>query len=183
MRWLFGTMFIIALYLFATSLYIFSNILLIAAALLLILISSVANIILSVRAIIQSENPEKSENQMRKIMLFVKLMSVPFFIFNFLRALLTFMPFGAVMAFGDLIFVPLAVFATYLLMIATSAFSIPVIAFYRKSKKIKTTEAAIHIILQLIFVIDVIDSIYLFIALSKKDADTLPSRKSCLPAK
>jgi hypothetical protein len=166
MKWRSGVLFLISLYLFTITHYFLDNIILEVIFGLLLFVSSIANVVISLKCAFTTQEIEKVRNEMRRIMLFIKLLSVPCFVVNFLIwALYGIVPMGFVMW----IFLPLVIFITYSVLLVTSSFSVSTIILYGKSKKLSKVEIIVHIWLQLIFVIDVIDAIYLFIVLNKRE--------------
>lgn len=165
-----STAFLITLYGFFSVFCFIHNKILLALSGLILLAVSIINIVFSIIIAISTQNLPKVRNEMRKIMLFIKLLSIPFFIINF--AIWTGVV-GTVSLFpGGLliwIFVPIIVFLTFIILLVTSSFSISTVILYGRSKLLNKHEIIIHILLQLIFVIDVFDAMFLFCILGKKD--------------
>lgn len=86
-----------------------------------------------------------------------KLCNTPFFILNILMWLLvvpaTFNPF----LMWVWLFVPLAIVYAYMLLLATSSYAIAHLIFLCRKGEISKRTCVLHIFLQLIFVVDVID--------------------------
>lgn len=103
---------------------------------------------------------------LRKYIKTLKLGAIPYFILNFVIYLLLFMLFFAASR-GILIFTPIPLFFliptffTYLAVLFTSPYAIGFVAVLRNENKMKTGKLIMHIILQLCFVLDVIDTIAL----------------------
>lgn len=169
MKWILPSVQVILLYLLATVFFIDLNFhtghyLIILGVLLFI--SGAINIAYAVKCAIKPSNKSKEREKLRAAMLFFKLLTVPFFIANFIVfAIAAFLP----LIFVFWIFYPLVVIATYFLMLVTSSYSIAVLVLYNKSKLLSKRAFAVHVILQLVFIADVVDAIYLFFALRKKD--------------
>jgi len=165
-----STTFLITLYGFLSVFCFSSNKTLLALSGLILLVVSISNIVYSIKLAIRTQNLPKVRNDMRKIMLFIKLLSIPFFLINFtiwtgLVGMLSIFPGGFVIW----VFVPVMVFLTFIILLVTSSFSISTVILYGRSKLLNKPEVFIHILLQLVFVIDVFDAIFLFNVLGKKD--------------
>jgi hypothetical protein len=116
---------------------------------------SIINII-SILSDYKNNNIEKIFQKMKRI----KTSLIPFWIINFI----CYVPISAILlaaghGFGFII-VPLFIFLSYTVLILTSLFSILYLLKLRKNNIISRKQFVIHIILQLIFVIDIIDTIY-----------------------
>jgi hypothetical protein len=99
-------------------------------------------------------------SELRKNAKIIKLTLIPFWILHFiLSAIIIFIFLGISRGMG-IIFVPIPIFFTYILLLITSIFSITYILLLNKNKYLK--HYYVHILLQLCFVIDIIDIIYLF---------------------
>lgn len=170
MKLFLSTAFLITLYGFLSAFCFFSNKILMVLSGLILLAVSIINIVFSIIIAIRTQDLAKVRNEMRKIMLFIKLLSIPFFIINFaiwtgVVGTVSLFPGG----FLIWIFVPVIVFLTFIILLVTSSFSISTVILYGRSKLLNKHEIVIHILLQLIFVIDVFDAIFLFYILGKKD--------------
>ena len=129
----------------------------------LLIISGIGNILMSIITAFQSIEAKNKRNSMIYRMLFLKLSVIPFFVLNFM--LWTGL-FGMLMIFPGGIFllalVPFIIFLTFTVLLVTSSSTISVLVFCYRSKQIDINKLIVHIVLQLIFVVDVIDSIYLY---------------------
>jgi hypothetical protein len=103
---------------------------------------------------------------LRKYMKRLKFGAIPYFILNFLFYLLLFLFFFAASR-GIVVFTPLPlfflipIFFTYLSVLFTSPYAIGFIVALRNEDKMKIGKLVIHILMQLCFVLDVIDTIVL----------------------
>jgi hypothetical protein len=97
--------------------------------------------------------------ELRKRAKIIKLSLIPFWIFHFFISALIMIFFIAISRGMGIIFVPIPMFFTYISLLITSIFSIAFILLLNKNKYLK--RYYIHILLQLCFVIDIIDIIYL----------------------
>lgn len=125
------------------------------ASLLLIVINIVS-------AIKLQKHPINSKGNPLKIIMVFKLALIPFYISNFVSGLIV-----AMLALNPLMFLLWALVAlwiayTFSTMLSTSAYGISLIITLGKKSILTRGECVKHIILQLIFVADVIDSIILF---------------------
>lgn len=109
----------------------------------------------------------KNYSLLRKAMKRMKLGAVPFFIFNFLICLLVaaFM-FGASRGFA--VFMPWtwawffsAVTATWIITVGSSCYGIFFTRLLRQRAQISSSQMVKHIVLQMIFVLDVVDTLIL----------------------
>lgn len=89
-----------------------------------------------------------------------KLIFIPFQILTLLILALAFLP---LMMLGSAAFIctRFGVRFLYISLLSTSVYSILFVLFLYNKKKITLFETVVHIILQLIFVLDIIDSLYL----------------------
>ncbi|MBK1813191.1 hypothetical protein JHL18_21445 [Clostridium sp. YIM B02505] len=103
---------------------------------------------------------------MRKNMKALKFGVIPYFVINFIIYVLLFLLFFAASR-GLFIFTPIPllllipVFFAYLTVIFTASYGIGFSLILYKEKRIKTGKLVLHILLQLCFVLDVIDTIVL----------------------
>lgn len=133
-----------------------------------LVISGIINIVFAIINIINAIKLFKNKefDFLRKYMKKIKLRAIPYFILNFIFFFLLFMLFAAATR-GIMLATPfpllflIPVFFTYLSVIFTSSYGIGYVAFLYKEGKIKTSKLIIHIILQLCFVLDVLDTIIL----------------------
>lgn len=139
----------------------------------LLILSGIGNILMSIIFAFQSIDTKNRQNSMLNRMLFLKLSVIPFFIFNFM---LWTGVFGTLMLFPGGIFLlalaPIIVFLTFTVLLVTSSSTISVLVYCYRAKQIDISKLIVHIVLQLIFVVDVIDSIYLYKILRKKHIDS-----------
>ena len=141
----------------------------------LLILSGIGNILMSIITAFQSIDAKNRRNSMIYRMLFLKLSVIPFFVLNFM--LWTGL-FGTFILFPGGIFllalVPIIVFLTFTVLLVTSSSTISVLVFSYRSKQIDMNKLIVHIVLQLIFMVDVIDSIYLYKKLRiRKHIDTV----------
>ena len=115
---------------------------------LVVCILVIGNIILAIILV------KRSKTLSFKYVAILKLMLIPYYMLNFFLWLTI-----AIMAIP---LIPFVVVYTYFTMIGTSTCIIAKLLFLRRSNVIKTNQFVFHCILQLVFMLDVIDSIYLF---------------------
>lgn len=123
---------------------------------ILFLVISLVNII-SLIFDSKNNNLETLFNKMKRI----KLGLISYWVLNFIF----YIPISTILlvighGFGFLI-VPIFIFASYIVLILTSLFSITYLYQLRKNNTISKKQFIINTILQLIFVIDIIDTIYI----------------------
>lgn len=105
-------------------------------------------------------------NSMKKGMKAIKFGTIPYFVVNFVLYLLLFLLFFAASR-GFFLVSPMPLlflipgFFTYLTVIFTSSYGIGYSFILYKEKRLKTGKLILHILLQLCFVLDVIDTIIL----------------------
>ena len=97
--------------------------------------------------------------EIRKNVKIIKLSLIPFWILHFIISVIIMFVFLGISRGLGIIFIPIPIFFTYLFLLITSIFSIAFILLLNKNKYLKHNY--IHILLQLCFVIDIIDIIYL----------------------
>ena len=120
-------------------------------------------------------NPDNSVDY-KNIMLTVKLALIPAFVINFIFSCMLILGSGMVLSFimGLLgpafsAFIGVMIFAvTYVVMICPSFYTIAFLRTLHKQKRIPTWQFILHIILQFIFVVDVIDALYLGMTFNSK---------------
>ncbi|MDD5796797.1 MAG: hypothetical protein PUD24_07700 [Oscillospiraceae bacterium] len=120
-------------------------------------------------------SPDNSVNY-KCIMLTVKLALIPAFVINFIFNFILILGSGIVLSFimGLLgpafsAFIGIMIFAvTYVVMICPSFYTIAFLRTLHKQKRIPTWQFILHIILQFIFVADVIDALYLGVTFNSK---------------
>jgi hypothetical protein len=103
-------------------------------------------------------------NGLRLGMKRMKLASIPYFILNFLYfTVLALIGFAA--SKGLIIFTPiplvfvLVIFLTYVVMLLTSTYGFVYLFYLKKTEGMKTVPFIVHFIMQLIFVLDIIDTV------------------------
>lgn len=138
-----------------------------------LLLFGVGNFIRSIVLAFKRDYSKQVKNAMLNRMLFIKIGTVPFFVLNFL---LWMSILGLVMIFPggifSIIFIPLLVGMTYMVLIVTSSSTFSVLIYCYKAKKISLAMFILHLIMQLIFVVDVFSSVYLYIKLRQlKEVD------------
>ncbi|WP_066501295.1 DUF6652 family protein [Abyssisolibacter fermentans] len=137
---------------------------------IVITISNILNMIFAVKNIINTCRFYKNReyNSLRKHMKTLKLGIIPYFILNFIIYFLIFMIFFTASR-GIIIFSPIPllflipIFFTYLIVLFTSCYGIGFVLILGREKKIKRGMQIIHFLLQMCFVLDVIDTIILLI--------------------
>jgi hypothetical protein len=136
---------------------------------ILILICPFAYIIVSIINIFYAKKliKQKNKEKLNKLMRVIKFGSIPFWIINFIILVIAGI-FGIVATRGaGIIFLPILVLLTYILFLGTSVFSIAYIKLLYQEGEIVSIHKILHIILQLCFVLDIVDIIYLKIKLNK----------------
>ena len=133
---------------------------------ILFLIFSIINII-SIRIDFKNNDSRKLLKKMRRI----KIGLIPFWVINFLA----YIPICTILivaghGFGFLI-VPIFIFASYIVLLLTSIFSILYLLNLRKNGIIQNKNLIIHTLLQLLFVFDIVDTIYIIKKWGKKQID------------
>jgi hypothetical protein len=111
------------------------------------------NIMIAVYSIVRAQ-----DLLFRTIMIF-KLCLIPFYIVNFACWMFASMVFHIAIIIWPI--VPFIIAYTYFTLIGTSAYVIAKLFSLRKSKIITTKQFVLHCILQIIFIADIIDTIYL----------------------
>jgi hypothetical protein len=133
-----------------------------------LVISGIFNVIFAVINIFITFKLYKNNeyNSLRKNMKSTKLGAIPYFIINFIFYFLLFALFFAasrgimiVTPIPLLFLVPIAF--TYLSVLSTSFYGIGFIVILYKAKKLKIGKLIFHILLQLCFVLDVVDTLIL----------------------
>lgn len=100
----------------------------------------------------------------RAVMVF-KLCLIPFYIVNFVCWGIASMVFHIALFIWPLI--PFIIAYTYFTVVGTSAHNIANLLTLRRNKRISTKQCVVHCILQFIFIVDVIDCVYLVIKQKK----------------
>lgn len=117
------------------------------------------NIMVAVHSIVRAQ-----DLSFRTVMIF-KLCLIPFYIVNFVCWMIASMVFHIAIIIWPMI--PFIIAYTYFTLLGTSAYIIAKLFSLRKSKIITTKQFVLHCILQIIFTVDVIDTIYLAIKQKK----------------
>lgn len=117
------------------------------------------NIMFAVHSIVRAK-----EFSFRTVMIF-KLCLIPFYIVNFVCWMFASMVFHIAIIIWPMI--PFIIAYTYITLLGTSAYIIAKLFSLRKSKIITTKQFVLHCILQIIFTVDLIDTIYLAIKQKK----------------
>ncbi len=98
-----------------------------------------------------------------KITMISKLVLVPYFIINFLVCALLIAGFAFIFTIlSTIILIPLFVLANFLTMLVTSSYNISYLINKFKNKEINLLTFFIHFIFQLVFIGDIIDTIYIY---------------------
>lgn len=134
----------------------------------LLIVSGIFNIIFAVINTVKSLDYLKNNdyNSMRKNMKVLKFGVIPYFVINFIIYLLLFVLFFAASR-GFILFTPLPllflipVFFAYLTVIFTATYGIGFSLILYNEKRISAGKLIVHIMLQLCFVLDVIDTVFL----------------------
>lgn len=136
----------------------------------LIVIFGFASVVIGVLAIINVFADSRKMNrlphmqlQLNHMMLLMKMATIPFYIFNFIFWVIIFMT--SLVIPGGILFSPivlLGVFIAYSVLAATSAYSICNLYYIYKNGVMPKGKCVLHGILQILFVIDIFDTIYLY---------------------
>ena len=162
--------FIISCYILLV-LFILIEILLINAdpkIIILLLLITVAlgavNIINAIVTALKNKNETLTSSWHNKTMLVFKLIMIPFFVLNFIfwytATSITFL-------FGGFLLIPIGIVFTYIILLSSSTHVISEMYVYYKNRKITFPFFILHSLLQLLFVVDVIDYIYVHRTLNK----------------
>lgn len=133
-----------------------------------LIIAGVLNVVFAIVNIKNAYRLYKNRESitLRKYMKTLKFGAIPYFVLNFVIYLLLFLLFFAASR-GIIIFSPIPLFFliptffTYLAVLYTSPYAIGFVAVLRNEGKMKTGKLVIHVLLQLCFVLDVVDAIVL----------------------
>ena len=137
---------------------------------ILILICPFAYIIVSIINIFYAKKliKQKCKEKLKKLTEVSKFGSIPFWIINFIILVIVGI-LGVVATRGaGIIFLPILMLLTYILFLGTSVFSISYIKLLYQEGEIVSLHKNMHIILQLCFILDIVDIIYLKIKLNQK---------------
>jgi hypothetical protein len=131
---------------------------------ILLFIITIALAIANIVNGILSKNKLLISHEYCKSILVFKLIMIPFFILNFL---MWYMAMALVFLFGGFLLIPIGIAFTYIILLSSSAYVISELHVWYKNKEITPTFLIIHLILQLLFVADIIDYIYVYQTLNK----------------
>ncbi|MDR3644317.1 MAG: hypothetical protein P4M02_04495 [Clostridia bacterium] len=128
----------------------------------------IVNYIVGIRSALSKTPTVRNTNELRRIMMFSKLTSVPFFIINFIISALV--SIGVSMVIIVTLPIVLLIFTciSFLTMCFTSAYSVSTIVSSKKLGMISNAEVVIFTILQYVFIADIISSIVLFFMLKSR---------------
>ena len=122
----------------------------------------IVNIIIAIMYY-REKNSENANKNMKKI----KLYLIPYWVINFVLGIAT----TLTTAFMGGIFFGLAFLVTsYLFLVTTSCYSLAYLGILLKNKQISIVHFFFHMILQLCFVMDIIDTVYLLYKYKHNDA-------------
>lgn len=145
-----------------------------AVMLLLINIFAIVNIIIGFTVKKNALVPE-NEKVLRTALKF-KIAFLPFFILHFIYCFIIAMGSANPFLMWTWIFIPIEIALAYIVLLSTSAYNISKIICLLRTKKISGGQCALHIILQLFFVADLIDNVILSIKerkIKKEDVKTV----------
>lgn len=125
---------------------------------------AIANIIYAIVTALNYKKIIMKNYSHGKIVLVFKLIMIPFFILNFA---MWYMFVGLFLLFGGLVFIPIGIAFTYIILLSSSAYVMAELFVYYKSGKVNFRFLILHSLLQLLFVIDIIDYIYIHRTLNK----------------
>lgn len=133
-----------------------------------VVILGIINFIFAIFNIINTYRLYKNKefNNLRKCMKILKFGSIPYFVVNFLIYSLLFLLFFAASR-GIIIFTPIPIIFiipilfTYVTTVFTSCYGIGFVAMIKKEAKMGTGKLILHVLLQLCFILDVLDTIIL----------------------
>lgn len=135
------------------------NWVLVIIALLVLVAISAVNIIYAFRNALRPADKIKNRRSMKIIMITMKLLTIPFFVINFVFwACIMAIPFASLIA---MLFMPVILLLTFMVLLVTSAYSVSMIILYSRAKMLSPVATVVNIILQYIYVVDVFDAIYL----------------------
>lgn len=167
-RWLVAfliDLYLVQIFIYVTFTYLHNHDLfpITACALIIFFVLSLILIGINLVQAIKMQKDDKGIGQEKvfKLMIGFKFGCIPFFVIHFFLWLLFFV--GTLNPFLLFLWVliPLGIFYAYITLLCTSAYSISKILWLTRKGRLTKKRCIIHIILQLIFIIDVFDSIYL----------------------
>jgi len=121
------------------------------------------------------------KNELEKIFNYTKIIkysAIPFWVINFISYFGVMQFFVLIMWGMAILIIPIILFLSYLILLATSIYSINYIILAEKNKMITKTQCIINIILQLCFILDIINVLYLEINKKKKKNNEV--RPNCI---
>jgi len=125
---------------------------------------AITNIINAIITALNKENKSLMINSYSKTILVFKLIMIPFFILNFI---MWYMAVGLIFLFGGFLLIPIGIAFTYIILLSSSTHVIAELYVYYKNRKITFNFFIVHSILQLLYVIDIIDYIYVHQTLNR----------------
>lgn len=125
---------------------------------------AIANIVNAIVTALTYKNNLLLNEWYSKAMLMFKLIMIPFFIVNFI---MWYLAVALVFFFGGFLLIPIGTVFTYIILLSLSTHVIAELYVYYKNKKIAFNFFVFHSIMQLFFVIDIIDYIYIDRTLNK----------------
>lgn len=140
-----------------------------------ILFMIVACILVIINMVVASSSIIKSRCLSFRTVMGFKLCLIPFYTINFICWMFASMVFHIALVIWPLI--PFIIAYTYFTMLGTSAYVIAKLFTLRRSKTITTKQFVTHCILQVVFTLDVIDSVYLAIKQKRLEAALLEQHK------
>jgi hypothetical protein len=118
----------------------------------------IGNLIYSI-SLYKKQNKEKLKIYFKRTKLFL----IPFWIINFIVLAIVL----AILVFGTrgigIIIVPIPIFMSYVILISTSVFGIFYLVLLKKNNEITKDEYIVNILLQFLFVFDIVSLLYLMI--------------------
>lgn len=127
----------------------------------------IMNIVYSIKLHKLAFHKNINGNPLKTIMIF-KIGLIPFFLINFLFWFsIIGILLNPMMGFIGVFLIPFAAISTYLTMLITSIYGISLISVMGRKNILTWGQCVIHIIFQLIFILDVADSIFLFVKYRK----------------
>jgi hypothetical protein len=134
-------------------------------ACLLVVPLLIVNIVVAI--ILKGNNGVKSQKKRALTIMWLKLAMIPYFAANFILWFILMAPTIVIPGFQLFIPIPISLgaFCAYLALLSTSIHEIALIARLRSNGILSTGKCALNIILQLLFLIDVISSICIAVKL------------------
>ena len=107
---------------------------------------------------VKNKNVEKIKNYCK----IIKYYSIPFWIMNIISYIGLIIAFFFIMFGWVIIFIPIPIFISYIILLATSSYSISYLIIMKRNGSITKKQFIKNIILQLCFIFDIIGIIILF---------------------